>query len=360
MIITSSSVLKKLLLLFFVLAGLYYAKYFLIPLAIGTVLATLFLPFCKWMEGKRLPRGLAVSVCLLTLLMVIAGVSSILGWQISELAKDISLMKVKFIELGNQIQEFVFRNVGISLEKQDQVLSDQQPLFTFMLKGVAVSVPSIFTNFILIMVYVLFLLYYRSHIKQFLLKLSSPSQKDEIEKVIYRVAHVSQQYLVGLSKMIVCLWIMYGIGFSIIGVKHALFFAFLCGLLEIIPFIGNITGTTITLLVALVQGATLPMLVGITGTYGLVQFIQGWVLEPLIVGSQVKINPLFTIIALVIGGLIWGLPGIFLAIPLMAMFKIVCDHVDPLKPYGFLIGETKSKKGDPTYIKKIKKWVKNK
>lgn len=358
MIITSSSVLKKLLLLFLVIAGLYYAKYFLIPLAIGTVLATLFLPLCNWLEEKNLAKGLAVTVCLLMLLIAITGVASILGWQISELTKEFAVIKQKIYEIGNQIQEFIFTNIGISLEKQDQVLSDQQPLFAFMLKDVAFSVPSIFTKFILIMVYVLFLLYYRSHIKQFLLKLSSPSKQNEMEKVIYRVAHVSQQYLQGLSKMIVCLWLMYGIGFSIIGVKHALFFAFLCGLLEIIPFIGNITGTIITLLVAAVQGATLPMLAGITVTYGIVQFIQGWVLEPLIVGSHVKINPLFTIIALVIGGLIWGLPGIFLAIPIMAMFKIVCDHVDPLKPYGFLIGEIQSKKGDPQYIKKIKNWVK--
>jgi len=97
------------------------------------------------------------------------------------------------------------------------------------------SLPSIFTDLILILIYVLFLLYYRSHIKQFLLKLSPPSQREEMEKVIYSVAHVSQQYLAGLSKMIVCLWIMYGIGFSIVGVKNALFFAFLCGLLEIVP-----------------------------------------------------------------------------------------------------------------------------
>ncbi len=165
-----------------------------------------------------------------------------------------------------------------------------------------------------------------------------------MEKVIDSVGHVSQQYLLGLSKMIVCLWVMYGVGFSLLGVKNALFFAFLCGLLEIVPFIGNLTGTTITVLVAGVHGGSFLMLAGIIGTYAVIQFIQGWVLEPLIVGSEVKINPLFTIIALVIGGLLWGLPGIFLAIPLMAMLKIVCDHIEPLKPYGFLIGAIESKK----------------
>jgi predicted PurR-regulated permease PerM len=181
-----------------------------------------------------------------------------------------------------------------------------------------------------------------------------------MNKIIDGVSKVSQQYLLGLSKMIACLWVMYAIGFSILGVKNALFFAFLCGLLEIVPFIGNITGTTITVLVAGVQGGSLLMLTGIIGSYGIIQFIQGWVLEPLIVGSQVKINPLFTIIALVIGNIMWGIPGIFLAIPLMAMFKIVCDHIEPLRPYGFLIGEIETKKSDSDIIKNIINWFKKK
>ena len=147
-------------------------------------------------------------------------------------------------------------------------------------------------------------------------------------------------------------------GFSILGVHNALFFAFLCGLLEIIPFINNLTGTSITVLVAAVQGGSSPMLIGIIVTYGIIQFIQGWVLEPLIVGSQVKINPLFTIIALVVGQLVWGLPGIFLAIPLIAMIKIICDHIEPLKPYGFLIGETNDVKNESFITKKISNWFK--
>jgi predicted PurR-regulated permease PerM len=188
------------------------------------------------------------------------------------------------------------------------------------------------------------------------LKLSSPVKRAETKHVVYSAAEVSTKYLLGLSKMILCLWIMYGIGFSIVGVKNALFFAILCGLLEIVPFIGNLTGTSITVLVAAANGASYPMLGGIVVTYGIVQFIQGWLLEPLILGPHVKINPLFTILALVLGEIIWGIPGIVLAIPLTAIFKIICDHVDSLKPYGFLIGELETNKTPPGFIKKIKSW----
>ena len=131
----------------------------------------------------------------------------------------------------------------------------------------------------------------------------------------------------------------------------------LCGLLEIVPFIGNLTGTALTLIMALSQGGGANMAIGILITYGCVQFIQTYILEPLVVGAQVKMNPLFTIIAIVIGELIWGIPGMILAIPLLGIAKIIFDNVDSLKPYGFLIAEEK-KKGDTSFVDKIKGWFK--
>ncbi|HEX5625196.1 MAG TPA: AI-2E family transporter [Saprospiraceae bacterium] len=343
MVFNSSSVLNKLLVLFFVFAGIYYAKDILMPLAIGTVLATLFLPVSQWLENKKVPRIVAAFVCLSILLLLITGVLTMLKWQISQLTQDIDLIKQKGAEMVTAFRDYLAQHANISLETQSELLGEQQPFITRLLQEIPGSLSYVLIQSIFILVYMLLLLYYRSHFKQFLLKLATPEQKSETENVIYSIAHVSQQYLIGLSKMIVCLWIMYGIGFSLLGVKNALFFAFLCGILEIVPFIGNITGTTITVLVAALQGASLPLLAGIVGTYAFVQFIQGWVLEPLIVGSQVKINALFTIVALAIGELLWGISGIFLAIPLIAMFKIACDHIESLKPIGYLIGENEPK-----------------
>lgn len=354
---TNTSVIKKLLLLFLVFAALCFAKNFLIPLFIGGILATLFLPFCHWME-KKIPKGLAVFISLLTLLLLITTLFSLLGWKISELITDVTLIKQKGIETITRIQDYIFNHLGISVEKQAQILQSEQPSIGGIVQTLLGSLTSLFTDFILVMAYVFFLLYYRGHIKNFLLKLTPSTQRDEMEQVISDCTTVSQQYLLGLSKMIVCLWIMYGIGFSIIGVENALFFAILCGLLEIVPFIGNITGTTLTVLVTALHGANPTVLIGIVVTYGVVQFIQGWVLEPLILGPQVKINPLFTIIALVIGDLVWGIPGIILAIPITAIFKILCDHIESLRPYGFLIGDIETGKSEQGFIQKMMSWIK--
>jgi predicted PurR-regulated permease PerM len=349
-----TSVIKKLLLLFLVFAGLYFAKAFLMPLFIGGILATLFLPFCNWMEWKKTPKSLAVFICLLSLMLLIASITALLGWKIYDLVNDFTLMKKVSIETLNTVQIYIYNHLDLSFKEQFKILQKEQPSYGAIMQVLLESMAGFFTNLILVLVYFLFLLYYRVHIKFFFLKQTAKAQQGDMEHLINSAANISQQYLLGISKMILLLWIMYGIGFSILGVKNAIFFAILCGLLEIIPYLGNIIGTVLTLIVSALHGADLSMLGGIVLVYGTVQLIQGWVLEPLILGPQVKINPLFTILALVLGELLWGISGMILAIPMLAIFKIVCDHIEPLKPYGFLIGEIETKRKELSFIKKFK------
>ncbi len=353
MTITSISIIKKIALLFLVFAGLYYAQTFLIPLVIGGLLATLFLPFSKWLERKKTPKGLAALICLIVILIVVTGIGFLVAWQFIDLANDFALIKEKAIQHFYRIQQYILMHFGISTENQVLALKEQQPILTNAITFMAGSIVAILAQSVLILVYIFCIIYYRTHLKNFIIKLYPSSQKKEIENVFYHSTRVSQQYLFGLAKMISVLWVMYFIGFSILGVKNALFFAILCGLLEVIPFVGNIVGTTVTLLVAAVNGASLPLLGGIAATYGVVQLIQGWILEPLIVGSQVKINPLATIIALILGQLLWGIPGVFIAIPIIAILKIVFDNVESLNAYGFLIGEVITRKKEIGFIKKI-------
>lgn len=351
---TNVPIIKKLLLIFLIIAGLIFAKEFLMPIFIGGILATLFIPFCNFLEKKHFNKGLSAFICLLMLLLIFSSIILLVSLKISELVNDAELIKQKAIDSGIQLQEYIFNHLGISLEKQSQILQSEQPSISSIMQFTFSSLSYLITNVILVLAYFFFLLYYRVHFKQFFLKLTAAEKRDEMSQILSKATNVSQQYLLGMSKMIVCLWLMYGVGFSILGVKNAIFFAVLCGLLEIVPFIGNITGTSLTVLVTGLHGASLSLLGGIVLIYAIVQFIQGWVLEPLILGPQVKINPLFTIIALVVGELLWGISGIVLAIPITAMLKIVCDYIEPLKPYGFLIGEIESEKKESVLLKKLK------
>ena len=342
--ISINSVIKKLLLLFLVIAGLYLAKAFLMPLCFGGILATLFLPFCNFLQRKKLPKFIAVLVCLLTVLFFLVVMLSLFGWKLSNLIKDVEAFKQHSIELRNHLQTYIFNRFGLSAADQLIILKKEQPSYGDLAQNMAGTVSGLFGNLFLVYIYFIFLLFYRGHIKQFLLKLSDDKNKAEMENIIRTTTQVSQQYLLGLFKMIACLWILYAIGFSILGVPNAVFFAILCGVLEIVPYIGNLIGTLLTVFVAALHGADVTLLGGIVIVYFSIQTFQGWVLEPLILGPQVKINPLFTILALIAGKLIWGIPGIILAIPITAIFKIICDHIEPLKPYGFLIGEIVTEK----------------
>ncbi|MBC7652576.1 MAG: AI-2E family transporter, partial [Deinococcales bacterium] len=301
MAITSISIIKKLTLLFLVVGGLIIAKPFLMPLFIGGILATLFLPFCNWMEKKRLTKGLAVFICFITLLIIISGIVLILGFKVAELLTDVAILKQKATALIEHIQGYIFNHLGISIAKQSQILEDEQPSVGGIMQTLVSSVSGILANMSLVFIYFLFLLFYRIHLKHFFLKLVKPEQRNITEPLIGSVAKVSQQYMLGMFKMIACLWVLYGIGFSVLGVQNAIFFAILCGLLEIVPYVGNLTGSALTLLVAALHDASPSVLGGIVLVYATIQIFQGWVLEPLILGAQVKINALFTIIVLVLG-----------------------------------------------------------
>ena len=350
-----------LLLFSFLAVGcLYFARDFLIPLALSAMLAMLFVRLSNYLEKKGVKRGWSALICVLLLVIFVAGAFTLLTYQISNLADNMGGIKKRLVDMLEQVRLWIYQTFGVSYEKQEQFFKEQSKASGGgRIGSFAGSFMGILLNSILVTVYIYLLLYSRNHIKQFILKLFDTDKRAKTEKVIGQSVQVAQKYLSGLSAMILMLWIMYGIGFTIVGVEYAIFFAILCGFLEIVPFVGNITGTSITILAVLVQGGDGGMLLGVVITYMLVQFFQTYILEPLVVGEQVSINPLFTIIVIVAGEMIWGIAGMILAIPLLGILKIICDNVPALQPYGFLIGSEK-KKGKPGMIDKVKKMIKKK
>jgi predicted PurR-regulated permease PerM len=337
-----------LLLLFLIFAGLYYGRPFLVPVTFAALFAMLLLPISLWLEDRGVNRIVAVLLSLLVLLSVFAGIVWLIWWQVADLAKDAQQIEQNLTLKIEEIRTYISHSLGISRRQQDEIINQQQQGGSGKLSGLVSQLLSgvggFLTNLLLVLVYTFLFVYFRDHLKKFILMLVPKAEQAKAETTIHRCRLVAQKYMIGLSLMIVSLWIMYSIGFSIVGVKNAVFFAILCGLLEIVPFVGNLTGNLVTVLMSVAQGGDMGMIIGIIVTYGIVQFLQTYLLEPLVVGAEVNIHPLFTILGIVLGELIWGIPGMILAIPLLGITKIICDNVEPLKPYGYLIGEEKKKK----------------
>jgi len=311
------------------------------------------------MERKGIKRGLASFLCIALFLSLIAGILLLMSWQLSSLSENMDEMKDRLISLFNDMRVWLSKSIGVSYRQQEKIITEQTSTGATSAGSMAMSFAtgtfSILINALLVTVYMFLFLYYRSHIKNFILKLTDRSDKELADEIVHKSGQVAQKYLSGLGAMIFILWIMYGIGFSIIGVENAIFFAVLCGILEIIPFVGNLTGTSLTVLLVVVQGGDTKMIIWVLVTYFVVQFIQTYILEPLVVGEQVSINPLFTIMSIVVGEMVWGISGMILAIPLIGIFKIICDHVPSLQPYGFLIGPPVKKERRQSLIYRFKR-----
>jgi predicted PurR-regulated permease PerM len=357
---------KIVLVLFLVVlsvAILYFAKPVLVPLALASVLAMLFMPFSRWLEKKGVSRTVAGLLCVFSFIVVVAGILWLLSWQLSNIMSDVTQIKQEFSQTFSKFQKTLKDHFGIPIAQQKKMLdqqSEQNGGLSKIVTAVAGSLFGVVVGIILTLVYMFLLLYYRDRLKNFILKLFPAGERAKTRKIIAQCSKVVQQYLTGLATIISLLWVMYGIGFSIVGIKSPLFFAILCGLLEVVPFVGNLTGSTLTVIMALSQGGGIVMALGVLATYFVVQSIQFYIISPIVLGSEVNINALFIIISLIAGELIWGVPGMVLAIPFLGMTKIIFDNVEVLKPFGYLIGHERSNRNRKAVLEKIKMWFSKK
>ncbi|RYZ28806.1 MAG: AI-2E family transporter [Chitinophagaceae bacterium] len=346
----NSSLLEKsvkvLLLVFLSFVLLFYGKPFLVPFLLASLLAMLVLPLCAKLE-RKMNKVLAVSISLFLLLTVISIIIYIIAWQVTDISDKGPEIQKNITEKIDQVRTFATNSLGISKQQQEKIIQQQQKNTEGKISGMMTSLFTSFggflTDFLIVLVYIFLFLLFRAHLQKFVLMLVPKREQNNAQTIMHDVRRVSQKYLTGLALMISCLWVMYGIGFTIVGVENAIFFAILCGLLEIVPFVGNLTGVAITLLMTLAQGGSSGMLIGILITYSVVQFTQSYILEPMIVGREISINPVFTIMGIVGGELLWGIAGMILALPLLGIIKIICDHIEPLKPFGYLIGDEKKR-----------------
>lgn len=347
-----------LLFLFLLTGAIILGKEFLLPIAFALLFSMLLLKKTVWLESKGFPKWLAILTCLLLVVAAFGGVVYLIGWQVADLDTEISEVKSHFTRIQWEVKQFIRETLGMSLKEANELVdsASQNGRASKVVTAVLAGMTSIFTNTVLTMVYVFLFLYFRSHLKKFVLMLVPEEKKSNAGTIMKDSINIANGYISGLVKMIVCLWIMYGIGFSIVGIKNPLMFALLCGTLEIVPFVGNLTGTLLTVTMALVQGGGTSMVIGVVAVYAVVQFVQTYILEPLVVGTEVNLNPLFTIIALVLGEILWGIPGMIIAIPMLGIVKIICDNIEGLKPYGFLLGQENGKK-KTHFIEKIKKKI---
>ncbi|HEY8405177.1 MAG TPA: AI-2E family transporter, partial [Flavobacteriales bacterium] len=191
---------------------------------------------------------------------------------------------------------------------------------------------------VLLPIYVFMILLYKPMIIVFIEKLFKPEQKPVVDEVLHQTQSIIQSYLIGLLLEIALVTALNATGLLIIGVEYAVLLAFIGALLNLIPYLGAIVAMVLMTVITFATKSPAAAL-WVALLYLFVQFIDNNFILPKVVGSKVKINAFVSILAVLVGGAIWGIAGMFLAIPLVALTKIVFDRVEPLEPFGYILGD---------------------
>jgi predicted PurR-regulated permease PerM len=199
------------------------------------------------------------------------------------------------------------------------------------------------------------ILFYQPILLEFISRLFGKGNQSQVHEIVHQIKYVIQRYLKGLVIEFIIIAILYSTVLLLLGIDYAILLGIIGALLNVIPYVGGFVGIALPMMVALATKDSAWYSIYVLVIFYIIQFIDNHYIIPKIVASKVKINALFAILAVIAGYALWGIPGMFLSIPLLAIVKLICDHIEPLKPWGFLLGDTM-----PTILK-IKpfrmKWI---
>ena len=313
---------------------------FLVPLLVSVLLSILVSPITLQLEDRGTKRIPAIVLTLTLFLGLIAGVLYVSFLQIS----DMIYMWPTFYEKANvmfqQMEIWVGQTFGFQTTTQ---IDDLESMSANLLKSTGSSAllttTAILADIALIPLYMFFMLYYRTFFCNFLYNLLGEKEKKRVNRILFRIYDVIHNYLAGLFTVMVIVGTLNTITLLLFGIQYAVFFGFFAALLLLIPYVGVIIGSSLPIMMALVTKDSAMYAVGVGAVFLFIQFLEGNFITPYVVGSKISINPLMAIVALLMGGMMWGIPGMILALPSIAILKVIFDHSERLKPLGYLLGE---------------------
>ncbi len=329
---------------------LVYGQSLLVPLAFSILLSILLLPLANFLERRLyFPKGLSNISSVLFALAIIGCLIWFLSHQMATFFRDIPSIREHLEMHYETLQLWIQKRFHISESQQTTIIngatSDAKTTGMEMLSGAFLTITHTAFYVVIIGIYTFLILHYRHTIKKFLLAVFRKELESDVTDVLQQSKGIVQKYMLGLIMEMAIVAVANSSILLIIGVKYAIFLGVFSAILNIIPYIGILTGIIFACLVTLTTTAHLSDILWIIIGFEIVHFIDSNFLMTKIVGSKVKINALVTIIGVVIGGTLIGLPGIFLALPVIAILKIIFDRVEDLKPWGMLMGDEKYSQG---------------
>lgn len=335
---------------------MYIGQDIIIPIVYATIFAILLNPIVNFLIRKRVSKIMAISLVLLLAVILVLVLFYLFFSQLSMFSRSFPQFKIKLDLANDHLVNWASHELGYRPSKINKWISEtQSQAISSYANGETLSQLGQFTiTVVLIPVYLFMMLYYKSLLLEFIRKLFRSEHHSAVVEVLANSKNIIQSYLVGLFFEMVIMAVLNSVGLLILGIDYAIILGILCAVLNVIPYIGGVVATILPMIIAFVTKDSLiyPALVLVVTI--VIQFIDNNLIVPKIVASRVQINALISVIAVLIGGAIWGVAGMFLSIPLIAILKVIFDHIEPLKPWGFLFGNIVPTASKFSFIKRIK------
>ena len=335
-------------------------KEMLSPLVFGLLFSILLLPLAAYFEKKlKFGRGASSSFSVLILVVSIAAVLYLVGSQITRLGQDLPLLKEQVMLSLHNFQQWISDTFHINLERQmnyvETATSKIKTATPSMIGSTFLSVSSILLFLVFVILDTFFLLFYRRRLLKFLVAVFKEENKETVYDIVANIQSIMRKYVVGLflemsTVAVVCCGV-----FLLLGIKYAILLGLITALFNVVPYIGIFSALLLNVVITFATTAVAAKVILVIITVVTMHLIDSNVLLPMIVGSKVRINAFVTLLGVVLGEMIWGISGMFLSIPVIAMAKIIFDRVESLKPWGVLLGDEKLEaKSINTIMKKRK------
>ena len=322
--------------------GLTFAEPIVVPLLFALLLAMLLNPAVNGMVRWRIPRVLAIAISVLLAMAALAGLAYFIFTQAAHFRETLPQLKEKLDVLGKEAQHWA--QGALNMERREMSDAIEKVKDEGMAKGGAMvgktltTVGTLFAFFFLLPVFTFLLLLYKRLLITFICKLFPAEDQNTVNDVLGQTKGVVQSYLVGLLFEAGIVTVLNWVGLMLIGVEYALLLAVIGAVLNLIPYIGMIIATIIPVVLALATMDPSAAL-WVLALYAFVQFVDNNFNVPKVVASRVQINALFSILVVMIGGALWGIPGMFLSIPITAILKVIFDRVPGMEPFGYVLGD---------------------
>jgi predicted PurR-regulated permease PerM len=330
--------------LFAFLTMLYVGRSIIVPIVFAVIVAIVLHPAVNFFVRIKINRIVAIVITILLTIIVIAAFIGLIISQASRFSESWPILVEKFTGILNQTITDISGYYDINPQNiRDWISKTQSEILNTSTAAIGQTLVILGNGLVIIFlipVYIFLLLFYHPIIIEFIRRLFGESNKSQVSEIVTKTKTVIQRYLIGLIIEGVLVAALDTSALLLLGIDYALLLGIIGAVLNVIPYIGGLVAVALPMIVALVTKSSPMFALYVMAAYYIIQLIDNNYIVPKIVASKVKINALFSIIVVLAGNALWGIPGMFLSIPLLAIVKLLFDHIEPLKPWGFLLGDT--------------------